>query len=187
MLRMPLPPQIEFRPLAEPDLPLLHEWLSRPHVATWWARELSVDDVREKYLPRIAGGTVRPYVAWIGGEPIGYVQSYVAAGAGDGWWENEHDPGVRGIDQFLADPARLGQGLGTAMVSQFVAQLFGDPAVTRVQADPRTDNARAIRCYEKAGFRSNGVVQTPDGAALLMVLDRAGHERVHALEQAESR
>jgi hypothetical protein len=30
---------------------------------------------------------------------------YVALGAGDGSWEDEIDPGVRGIDQFLADPS----------------------------------------------------------------------------------
>ena len=38
----------------------------------------------------------------LNGEPIGYAQSYVALGSGDGWWEEETDPGVRGIDQSLA-------------------------------------------------------------------------------------
>ena len=33
----------------------------------------------------------------LNGEPIGYAQSYVALGSGDGWWEEETDPGVRGI------------------------------------------------------------------------------------------
>jgi len=99
--------------------------------------------------------------------------SYVAAAAGDGWWEDETDPGVRGIDQFLADEARLNQGLGAAMISAFVAQLFADPSVTRVQAGPRPDNARAIRCFEKAGFRRVGEIHTPDGVALLMVCERA--------------
>ena len=78
--------------------------------------------------------------------PIGFLQSYVACKAGDGWWPNETDPGVRGIDQFLADATRLNHGLGTAMVRAFIAQLFADPAVTRIQTDPRPDNARAIRC-----------------------------------------
>ena len=57
-----------------------------------------------------------------------------------------------GIDLFLADAGRLNQGLGTEMVRQFVARLFEDPRVTRVQTDPSPDNPRAIRCYEKAGF-----------------------------------
>ena len=51
-------------------------------------------------------------------------------------------------------------------------RLFADPKVTRVQTDPDPANARAIRCYEKAGFRRAGVIQTPGGRALLMVIDR---------------
>ncbi|MBA3659598.1 MAG: GNAT family N-acetyltransferase, partial [Gemmatimonadales bacterium] len=29
-------PAIAFRSLTRADLPLLHEWLTRPHVAEWW-------------------------------------------------------------------------------------------------------------------------------------------------------
>ena len=27
---------ITFRPLCEADLPILHDWIHRPHVARWW-------------------------------------------------------------------------------------------------------------------------------------------------------
>lgn len=46
----------EFRPLTEADLPLVLEWLRRPHLQEWWrSGDLTLDEVREKYLPRIAG------------------------------------------------------------------------------------------------------------------------------------
>lgn len=162
----------EFTPLTEADLPLLHTWLNRPHVVAWWQGEASVDEVREKYLPRLTSDTVRPYLARLDHIPVGYIQAYLAVEDDQGWWQGQVDPGVRGIDQFLADPGRLGQGLGTAMVSQFTGLLFRDPQVTRVQADPHPANARAIRCYEKAGFLEAGRLITPDGPALLMVRDR---------------
>ncbi|HSM07403.1 MAG TPA: hypothetical protein VLA33_00110 [Gemmatimonadota bacterium] len=38
--------------------------------------------------------------------------------------------------------------------------------------DPHPDNARAIRCYEKVGFKRAGEIVTPDGRALLMRLVR---------------
>ena len=79
---------------------------------------------------------------------------------------------MRGIDQFLADPDALGQGLGTAMIRAFLSELFRDPGVTRVQTDPDPANARAIRSYEKAGFRAARLVTTPDGPALLMYVER---------------
>jgi len=152
---------------------MLAEWLNRPHVAEWWTDCQNLTEVREQYLPTLADdSTVWPYIAYLESLPIGYIQSYVAAGAGDGWWPDEHDPGVRGIDQFLADTDSLGRGLGTQMVREFVQFLFEDPAVTRIQADPTPTNLRAIRCYEKAGFRRVGVVNTPDGAAMLMVTER---------------
>ena len=39
----------------------------------------------------------------------------------------------------------------------------------RVLTDPDPANIRAIRAYEKAGFRKDRMVDTPDGLALLMV------------------
>jgi RimJ/RimL family protein N-acetyltransferase len=166
-------PVFEFRALTEADLPLLREWLARPHLREWWREEqLSVEALREKYLPRIAGThAARPFLALLDGEPAGYIQWY-EAGAVAGWWPDAPAPRVLGIDQFLADGERLDRGLGTAMVKQFVATLFDDPAVTEVRLDPRPDNLRAIRCYEKAGFRSSGEIVTPDGPALMMVLER---------------
>ncbi len=160
-------------PLTEAELPLLHEWLNRRHVLEWWHGESSLEEVRATYLPHLDGGAVRPYIAWLGSNPVGYIQSYVAVESEDGWWVGYSDPGVLGIDQFIADPDRLNQGLGSTLVSEFAAILFQDPNVTRLIADPRPDNSRAIRCYEKAGFRTEGVVNTPDGPALLMTLDRA--------------
>lgn len=158
-------------------MPMLHEWLERPHVVEWWGGDDAVPSLVEtldEYLPRILGATgVKAYIALADGRPVGFAQSYVALGAGDGWWEDETDPGVRGIDQFLCDGDSLGKGLGTRMVTAFVQMLFSERGVTRVQADPSPANARAIRCYEKSGFRRLQNVVTPDGPAMLMVQDRA--------------
>jgi RimJ/RimL family protein N-acetyltransferase len=168
-----LRPNIRFRPLAPADLPLLHGWLARPHVAEWWSPTPTLAELAEEYGPLTGGrGSTRPYLVLGDGEAIGFIQSYVALGSGDGWWEDEQDPGVRGIDQFLANADQLGRGIGTAMVGAFVRQLFTDPAVTLVQTDPAPDNARAIRCYWKAGFRPVRELVTPDGPALLMVCRR---------------
>ncbi len=160
--------------MTEHDLPLLHEWLNRPHIVEWWGGEHpTLEEVREKYLPRVLSQErVTPYIGLLGDSPFAYVQSYVALGAGGGWWEDETDPGVRGIDQSIGLPELLGKGLGTKLVRATVSLLFTDPTVTRIQTDPAPNNARAIRCYEKAGFRRLKTIVTPDGAAVYMVRDR---------------
>jgi RimJ/RimL family protein N-acetyltransferase len=168
------PPVFSFRPLTPTDLPLLHEWLTRPHVAEWWGPAPSLAEVEREFGPLTGEqSTTRAYVVLHDGVPTGYIQSYVAMGSGDGWWPDEQDPGVRGIDQFLAHSDELGRGLGTAMIRTFLRHLFADPAVTRIQTDPSPRNRRAIRCYEKAGFYTAGEIDTPDGRALLMLCDRA--------------
>ena len=164
---------IQFRAIVESDPPMLFEWLQRPHVAEWWDRPASVEDVRAKYLPRLEpGSTVIPYLAYLDGEVVGYFQSCVPALEADGWWLGVTDLAIRGVDQFVADEANLNRGLGTTLIRAFLRTLFEDPAVSSVQTDPSPMNRRAIRCYEKAGFRDVWIVDTPDGEALLMVAIR---------------
>ena len=164
---------IAFRHLATGDLPMLHEWLQRPHVAEWWRPTPSFEEVKEEFTPKTPPGPVQAYISFDGARPIGFIQSYVVKDCGGGWWEDETDAGARGIDQFLAHDEDLGRGLGTAMIRAFVARLFDDRSVTHIQTDPEPRNARAIRCYEKVGFRAVREVDTPDGRALLMICTRA--------------
>ncbi len=165
---------VTFQPLTASDLPVLHAWLQRPHVAEWWGHPHTLQAVEAEYLPVVRGqSTTRAYTAWLNGQAVGFIQSYVVLGSGDGWWEQETDPGARGIDQFLCNANQLNQGLGTAMVACFCNTLLADPAVTQVQADPSPGNLRAVRCYQRAGFQPVGEVTTPDGLAMLMVKTRA--------------
>ena len=84
-------------------MPLLQEWLSRPHVVEWWRESPSMAEVIAEYAPIIAGKPAhRCYLAALGElGPIGFIQSYTPAEFhNEGWWLDEHDPGVRGIDQL---------------------------------------------------------------------------------------
>ncbi|MET0293138.1 MAG: aminoglycoside 6'-N-acetyltransferase [Steroidobacteraceae bacterium] len=165
---------VTLRPMTDDDLPMLHRWLNRPHIVEWWGGDRpSFDQVLAEYRSDIlSSANVTPWVGLLDGRPFAYAQSYVAMGAGDGWWEGETDPGTRGIDQSIADPELLGKGLGTLLVRALVDRLFADPAVTRVQTDPSPTNLRAIRCYEKAGFRRVATITTPDGPAVYMLQPR---------------
>ncbi|MHA7633743.1 GNAT family N-acetyltransferase [Corallococcus sp. M7] len=162
----------QFERVTFDDVPMLTDWLSRPHVARWFGEPPSREALRQELEEEQEADAVWRYVARLGGRPVAYIQAYDVMRADPAWWREERDPGARGIDQYLAHPEDLGRGLGTQLVAQFVAKLFLDPAVTKVQTDPSPDNARAIRAYEKAGFQPVRTLDTPDGPALLMVVRR---------------
>ncbi|MEU8438047.1 GNAT family protein [Streptomyces sp. NPDC029216] len=83
-------------------------------------------------------------------------------------WHAEEEPDYRhaGIDLFL-DPAVHGAGLGTDAVRTLAVHLVDDRGYHRLVIDPAADNAAAIRCYEKVGFRPVGTMRQyergPDG------------------------
>ena len=84
---------------------------------------------------------------------MGYAKSYVALGSGDGYWQDETDPGVRGVDQCLAHPTQLNKGLGTKLVRALVARLFFDPSVSKVQTG-QAPNSQVLR--RPNALHSNG-------------------------------
>ena len=56
----------------------------------------------------------------------------------------------------IADPAALGQGLGTEAIGLVAAHAFGPMALHRLAVRVLAFNERAIRAYQKRGFRVEG-------------------------------
>jgi aminoglycoside 6'-N-acetyltransferase len=155
----------QFHPMSADDLPLVRDWLARPHVADWWG------DPDEQF-GLVSGGLTHPamdqYIVAAAGKPMGYFQCYHLTEWNTGF--GPQPDGTRGIDQFIGEPDMVGRGHGSALTRAFIERLL-EPGTPRVVTDPDPDNARAIRAYEKAGFRRDCLVDTPDGIALLMVRD----------------
>ena len=59
------------------------------------------------------------------------------------------------------------RGHGSAFIRRFIDGLLAS-GTPRVITDPDPANSRAVRAYEKAGFRRERLVDTPNGPALLM-------------------
>jgi len=158
----------QFRPVERKDEALLADWLRRPHVAEWFP---GTETQLASIIKHLNDDWIRVSIVSLGGRDVGYLQCYEADREPSGSWQDQ-PAGTRGTDQFLAEADMLGRGIGTAMLRQVVDELFGEPETTRIITDPDTANGRAIRCYEKAGFRQVGPVVKPWGTILLMAQDR---------------
>lgn len=145
---------VVLRPLSEDDVDRIVALGADPEVARWWPG-LTPEHVREKARGGDEG--VVAFAIVVDGEVAGMIQYY-----------EEADPDYRhaGIDLFLGAP-RHGRGLGTDAVRTMARHLIRDRGHHRLVIDPAAENSRAIRCYEKAGFKQVGVMREywlgPDG------------------------
>ena len=154
-----------FRPMASADLPLIRQWLAHPHVREWWG------DPAEQFA-LVSGDLDEPamdqYIVSTEGRAFGYLQCYDLTAWNSGF--GAQPEGTRGIDLFIGEADMIERGHGAALIRAYVeGRLRG--GTPRMVTDPDPKNVRALRAYEKAGFRRDRMVDTPDGSSLLMVRD----------------
>ena len=156
-------PSYTFRPLSRADLPLIGRWLGEAHVREWWG------DPDEQFA-LVSGDLDEPamgqFIVLAAMRPFGYLQCYQLTAWNTGF--GPQPEGTCGIDQFIGESDMIGRGHGSAFIRQFVDESFRQ-GLPRMVTDPDPRNARALRAYERAGFVRDRMVDTPDGAALLMV------------------
>ena len=90
-----------------------------------------------------------PFVIELESRVVGWIQ-----------YEAEEEPDYRhaSMDIYL-DPAVHGRGIGTDALRTLARHLIVDHGHHRIEIDPAVDNAPAIRCYTKVGFRPVGVMR----------------------------
>ena len=137
---------VVLRPLSEDDVPRIVALGADPEVARWWPG-LTPARVREKARGEDEGVVVFAIV--VDGEVAGMIQHYE---------ETDQEYRHAGMDLFLGAPYH-GRGLGTDAVRTMARHLIYDRGHHRLVIDPAAGNLRAIRCYEKAGFRRVGVLR----------------------------
>jgi ribosomal protein S18 acetylase RimI-like enzyme len=66
------------------------------------------------------------------------------------------------IDILIGEPAFVGQGVGSQALSVLIARFRRDPLVSFAGLGTSVSNGRAIRAFEKAGFRLFRKFQDPE-------------------------
>ena len=116
--------------------------LTQPGVARWWP---------DYDLARVSRELVGPhcYAVEAYRETIGLIM-----------FDEDDDPEYRhaGLD-IAVTPDHQGQGLGADAVRTLVRHLMAVRGHHRIVIDPAADNERAIRSYERVGFRRVGIMR----------------------------
>ena len=138
--------QVTMRPIHPSDRDALLDVLRDPTVVEVWDTRGPENSVAE-LLAGDAGWTV--WAIEVDGQLAGSIQ---AAEEGDGDYRHA------GIDVFLSSRFQ-GRGLGTDAVRTLARYLIEVRGHHRLTIDPAADNTRAIRTYEKVGFKPVGVLR----------------------------
>lgn len=145
--------RVILRPLRAVDRPILTAFLGGPEVARWWGTpgpDRAADDLYDDK-------DQAAFAIELNGVLVGSIQ-----------YSEENEPDYRhaGIDMFLGTEHQ-NRGLGTDALRTLARHLFEDRGHHRLTIDPAAANDRAIRVYERVGFRRVGVMRMyergPDG------------------------
>ena len=134
--------RVSLEPVGPEHVEPLREMRASPEVERWW-------EPAGEGWPLSAEPQVEGLVILAGGEPAGYVQ-----------FTEESDPAAKhaDVDIFLG-PEYQDQGLGTDALRTIVRHLLEERGHHRITLGTSVENARAIRCYEKVGFRTVGTLR----------------------------
>ncbi len=149
---------------AESEYQLLLKWLATPEVSEWYFNDkgVTLEGIKKKYRPRVLGTHhVHPCIIEFEGRPVGYIQFYETI------HEHEYlakkpvlrEPDVYAIDMFLGEPDIFSQGIGSKSLKLMADYLAKEKGAQKIIIDPDTRNERAIRAYEKAGFKKSGILK----------------------------
>lgn len=143
---------------TEQDLRQYLTWMTDPETMRYWdgmTVHFTYEMVLEKYRKRVAEN-VNSCIIEYDGESIGYCQFYELDpeefGEAFERFVFPQEKGM-GIDIFLGAVEKRDRGIGARTMKLLTKTLFEQYGADVLLIDPKIHNLRAIRCYEKAGFR----------------------------------
>ncbi len=147
---------IRIRNLEENDFPLMLKWLSDSRVLEYYGgrdKYYNLESIKEHYTEKWKSEVIRVIIEY-NNIPVGYGQIYKMY---DELYEDYLYPKteeiVYGMDQFIGEPEYWSRGIGTKYIKTIFEFLRKERNADAVILDPHKNNPRAIRCYEKAGFK----------------------------------
>lgn len=160
---------VRLRPARRADWDMIRGWLARPDIEAWWGPRSATE--AEVNIALNSGHALCRMIE-AGGVAVGYAHAVDATMWGD---ELPQDlaPGTWDLDLFIASEEHRGRGVGQTALSQLKDEVFGTTLATAVCVFPSIRNERAVRAYERAGFRWQRIWNDPHmGPSWFMLAER---------------
>jgi aminoglycoside 6'-N-acetyltransferase len=168
---------ITFKALKEEHFLLLLKWLETPHVKKWWHADINwtPELIEKKYSniskrlklkTQIIEKPMHAFMINCDGVDIGYIQYYNKHDflPEQGYDTSELPESCAAIDWYIGELDYVGKGIGPQALNIFLNE-FVFKVSENAFVDPDTANVRAIRVYEKVGFKK---IRESNGTILMM-------------------
>ena len=147
--------KVWLRALEESDLPAYKRAINSVEVGSWagypWPHsEATVARWYEDVRTRHGHGEY-----WFAVSPLGRDEFLGTVWL---WSKGDRLDGLE-LSVFVTEEAGLGNGIGSDAVDAALDFIFGNYRTERVWLTTEVDNARAVRAFEKSGFRVDGTVR----------------------------
>lgn len=142
---------VRLRPIGRADLPLLRRWFADPATVRHWGKPVPLV-TEDQFEADLAGRFARF-------DETGYFVIEVREGPVIGRIEFEGlsmESRSAEIMILIGEPAARGKGYGADALVAMLSYLFGERNLHRAGLTVLAWNERAIRSYEKVGFRVEG-------------------------------
>jgi aminoglycoside 6'-N-acetyltransferase len=160
------------------DLPLLKYWDKKPHVIFASGGDSDEEDDWMEEQLREPSDFVWIYIAELDKRPIGVIQIVDPANEETHYWGDGMDQGLRAMDIWIGEEDDLGKGYGTVMMKLALEKCFEDLHVAAILIDPLVINTRAIKFYQKMGFRFVENRYFGDDYCAVYRIDRSNWEKI---------
>lgn len=160
---------VHLRPATRRDSDLIRMWLADPGIQEWWG-PVSATEAEVNIALSSAHALCR--IIECDGEAVGYCHAIDATMWGDQLPE-ELEPGTWDLDIFVASERHRGKGIGQIALAALKDEVFSTTLAVAVCVFPSIRNERAVRAYEKAGFKWRRIWNDPyAGPSWFMVAER---------------
>ncbi|HEX9121978.1 MAG TPA: GNAT family protein [Actinomycetota bacterium] len=141
--------RVLLRPVEEADYSLIQAWQNHPEVWWWMDYEapFSLRDIAETEARAREEG--HPFIIEVGGRPIGRI----------GLNQFRRRDRICSLYVFIGEPDAWSSGLGPDAINALVSHAFDRMDLHMIELWSLGENERAIRAYERCGFRRDAVLR----------------------------
>lgn len=162
-------PELQLTPVGPSDQTLIRRWLRDTDVQAWWGNVAAAE--AEIALAQQSEGAIARMIK-LGDDSIGYAHALDVAGL-EPPLPAALKAGTYDCDLFIGSADHRGRGYGQRALELLAGEVFATTLAIACSIVVSVRNERAVRAYERAGFRWQSVWQDPvSGASWVMVRQR---------------